>query len=416
MSELRGPLRDRMQSPLNEAAVQRIWRAIDVRRARAVRRPSRRVHAALALACAGLLALVFVLVRGRGDAGSSVCNGDREGCVATGPLTLAGGGEVGTLEAMAGALEPARFELSDGSVIELSRGARLVSLESTHAAFSALLSEGTGHFHVKKGGPRRWSIECGLATVEVVGTRFVIDRSPGRVRVEVFEGAVLVRGERLPDRVRKLLPGESVDIDEAGAHTEIVAPPLQTATARSEPAAAGSAVAPGGGAPGARAARGSTPGGGAAWRERVGRGDYRGAYEVLGAAGIEREAASGDVDALLLLADVARLSGHPGEAIAPLSKIVREKARDPRASLAAFTMGRLQLDSLGQPDRAAKAFETSVRLGLTEPLLEDAMARLVEARSRAGDTEGARAAWTEYERRFPAGRRAREARRWAGEP
>ncbi|UQA58153.1 FecR domain-containing protein [Polyangium aurulentum] len=410
MSELRGPLRDRMRSPLNEAEVRRIWRAIDVRRARAVRRPSRIVHAGLALACAGLLALVLVLVRGRGDAGAGVCDGDREACVAAGPLTLAGGGEIGKLEAMPGALAPVRFELSDGSVIELSHGAKLVALESTRAAFSALLSEGRGHFHVKKGGPRRWSIECGLATVEVVGTRFVIDRSPGRVRVEVLEGAVLVRGERLPDRVRKLLPGESVDVDESGAHTEIVAPPLPTATARVEPPAAGSAVAPGGGAPVTRAARGS------AWRERVGRGDHRGAYEILGAAGIERETAGGDVDALLLLADIARLSGHPGEAIAPLSKIVRERARDPRASLAAFTMGRLQLDSLGQPDRAARSFETSVSLGLGEPLLEDAMARLVEARARAGDKEGARAALTEYERRFPAGRRAREARRWAGEP
>lgn len=400
MSELRGPLRDRMRCPLGEPDVQRMWRTIEAKRARAVRRPFRLAYAGLALACAGLFAVLVVLGSNRDEPRVRTCDEDPAACLAKGPLTLADGREIGPIEGTKGDLEPARFELSDGSAIELSRGAKLLPLENTATAFSALLSEGRGEFQVKKGGPRRWSIECGLGTVEVVGTHFRVDRSPGRVHVDLFEGIVLVRGERLPDRVRKLLPGESVDIEEARA-------PNPAPESSDEPPAAGSSAS--------RVAPKTPAAASAAWQDHARRGAYGDAYKALGAAGLAREASTSDVDGLFLLADIARLSGHPAEAIAPLSKIVRERAKDPRAAIAAFTMGRIQLDSLKQPDRAAGSFQASVDLGLTEPLIEDAVARIVEARARAGDQAGAREALAEYERRFPKGRRAVEARRWVEE-
>lgn len=46
---------------------------------------------------------------------------------------------------------------------------------------------------VQPGGPRRWQVEGGLATIEVVGTA-------GRLRVSVQRGAIVVRGEGVPDR------------------------------------------------------------------------------------------------------------------------------------------------------------------------------------------------------------------------
>jgi transmembrane sensor len=119
------------------------------------------------------------------------------------------------------------------------------------------------------------------------------------------------------------------------------------------------------------------------------------------------------VDDLLALADVARLSGHPADAVIPLTRVVTEHAGDPRASLAAFTLGRLELDSLRHPALAAAAFERAMALGLPQSLQEDALARLVEARAQAADAPGARSAAEEYERRFPAGKRLDEVRRWA---
>jgi len=93
--------------------------------------------------------------------------------------------------------------------------------------------------------------------------------------------------------------------------------------------------------------------------------------------------------------------------------VVSEHASDPRTPLAAFTLGRLQLDALGHPAQAASAFTQAIALGLPQSLQEDAYARLVQAQSRAGNAAGARAAAQQYEQRFPSGKRLDEVRRWA---
>ena len=102
--------------------------------------------------------------------------------------------------------------MSDGSRVELAAGARFTPLESTGTSFVAILERGSAHFEVRPGGPRRWQIECGLATVEVVGTGFDCARAPGRLSVSVQHGAVLVRGERVPDRARRLAAGETLEV------------------------------------------------------------------------------------------------------------------------------------------------------------------------------------------------------------
>jgi hypothetical protein len=80
-------------------------------------------------------------------------------------------------------------------------------------------------------------------------------------------------------------------------------------------------------------------------------------------------------------------------------------------------LGRIELDTLSHPDRAAKAFARAIDLGLPAGLVEDGYARLVEARSRAGDRAGARAAFDTYTRAFPRGAHAATMRRWLdGDP
>jgi transmembrane sensor len=123
---------------------------------------------------------------------------------------------------------------------------------------------------------------------------------------------------------------------------------------------------------------------------------------------VERSSSAAD---LLELADVARLSGHPAEAVSPLERVLREHAGDPAAPLAAFALGRLQLDALGRPDRAAEALERALALGVARSLEDDVRARLVEALARSGRRDAMRAAATEYLRRFPDGRRAAAVRR-----
>jgi transmembrane sensor len=225
---------------------------------------------------------------------------------------------------------------------------------------------------------------------------------------------VLVRGERVPDRVKRLGAGDRITIEgeRADARGAADEPPPGAPPVNEPPAA--QAQAPLGSAP-SEPPRKKLPKAPveAPFLALARRGDYRGAYAALGPEGRKRESERDDVDALLLLADIARLSGHAPEAVAPLSRIVTRHAGDPRAAIAAFTLGRLELDALGQPSRAAQSFQAALDLGLKEPLIEDAQARLVEARARAGDSTGARAAAAAYERRFPQGRRLSDVRRWA---
>jgi len=105
---------------------------------------------------------------------------------------------------------------------------------------------------------------------------------------------------------------------------------------------------------------------------------------------------------ILQTANEARLAGHPREAAAAFDSLRRRYRSDPRAGLAAFELGRLRLDSLGDPSGAAEAFSDSIALAPGATFREDAEARLVEALDRAHDGRCA-AARKGYLLRFPGG-------------
>jgi hypothetical protein len=69
------------------------------------------------------------------------------------------------------------------------------------------------------------------------------------------------------------------------------------------------------------------------------------------------------------------------------------------------------LDELGRPREAADAFARARASG--GPLAEDALARQVEAASRAGDMAKGRELAREYLRLFPKGRRAKAVSRFS---
>jgi transmembrane sensor len=106
-----------------------------------------------------------------------------------------------------------------------------------------------------------------------------------------------------------------------------------------------------------------------------------------------------------MAADRARLAGHAAEGAELLRKLVRVHPADPRAPLAAFTLGRLLLMELGRPADAAAAFAEARRLSPKGAFAEDALAREVEALAKAGLTADAQARADEYRRLYPNGRR-----------
>ena len=399
MTEPRAPLKELLRDPVSEQDIQKAWRGLQAQRAQGSASASRwTVGWITAGALATCLALALVWTSW------GVTSEPRELRTETGE----------PLEVLAAArAEPRAVHLDDGSRITLEPGAEAQVLENTDRSFVTMLRKGKTRFDVRPGGPRRWSVECSLATIEVVGTAFTVTRTERQVRVEVHKGIVLVRGERVPERVQRLTAGQHLELTEEPPRAVAPSPaptaepaqaPEPPAPAVEEPAAPAPPVAP----PRAQAE---------SWRAAAAKGDHASAYARLGDAGLRREARQArDIDTLLMLADVARQSGHPQQATLLLEQAMREHPKDSRAGLAAFTLGRLELETLGRPARAAQAFTRVIALGEPRGLQEDAHARLVQAHARAGAWEEAREAAARYEQLYPQGYRLQDVRRWAMGP
>jgi transmembrane sensor len=89
-----------------------------------------------------------------------------------------------------------------------------------------------------------------------------------------------------------------------------------------------------------------------------------------------------------------------------LRKVSQLYPKDPRAPVAAFTLGRVLLDELGRASEAASAFALAERLGPGGPLAGDALAREAEALKRSGQMAQALAVAQKYVTLHPGGRHA----------
>ena len=305
------------------------------------------------------------------------------------------------------------FELTDGTrVTAVSADARVEPVEVSREAVRVRLESGSAHFDVAHQEGRRFQVQARDVTVTVLGTAFTVTIERDGVRVEVLRGRVDVAfgsthrilgvGEKLFAESSAAAPAPSANVVPVEA-LPLVEP--SALDARGEPSVeATSPSAPP--SPRAPAAFASS------WRSLAQDGDYRGAFErmqVEGSSAVRDE--PGD---LLFAADVARLSGHPALALPRLERVLRGHPHDSRAPLAAFTLGRTLLDSLGRPREAADAFSKARRLSPNGALAQDALAREVESWSRAGESALARQRALEYLERYPGGRREKAVRYHGG--
>lgn len=276
--------------------------------------------------------------------------------------------------------------------------------QGSRPVMSIELSRGAAHFQVVRDPARLFRVHSGRVIVEVLGTSFTVTKLGARSRVDVERG-----------RVRVLWPGGQTEL---GAGENGIFPPDSEASAAPDektlclppPVAAPLPVM----APEPIVVRHHAPPPAphvAEWMMLAREGQFDSAYQALMQRGL---GAVRDPDELLLAADVARLSRHPATALAPLRRVLREHPKDPRSSLAAFTLGRTLLEDLGQPREAAEVFRIIADSDRHTTLVEDALAREVEAWSRAGDTVRARERALLYLRRFPDGVRQRQVRRHGG--
>ncbi len=421
-----------LEPAYDEERVASTWQRIVQSRTGAPRRArTRGLVPVAALALAGAAAALLLLIGG-GDA------------PAPGPLVSR---DPDVLVESGVVIEPRELVLDDGSTVTLDDDARLQVLANDGGRFVTLLDRGGARFGVTPGGPRRWTIETELATVEVVGTRFRVVPAPDRLLVEVEHGVVVVRGDRVPGRVVRLTDGERLEVTasaepppktaalDRAPGTDATAP---TADPAATPATAPAATTPTAPAPTAptpngpnatepsSAAQRPTPHGSAkppadpeARQTPPGSSDDEDDDELDRAMEAATRAASGEplpVDDALEAADRLRAEGRTAEAADLLEDALRRDPDATAAGLAAFTLGRIVLDQLGQFDRAARAFALVIAAGSPSSLVEDAHARRADALLRAGRRADAEAAIDDYERAFPKGRRIARLRARLAEP
>ena len=398
MADLRR-LSKMLETEQNPMRVKRMWRMIDAakRGDQGEKQPRLRLGIAAAAAACAMAALVVLWVWP----------------ASRGPLRLHGGDEIGNRYV---AKRPLQRRFSDGSAFELAAGAvRLV--ENTTGRIAFAVDNGEVRFDVRPGGPRVWRVDCHGVSITVVGTAFLCKADKEKVIVAVERGAVLVAGRGIASGGQRLEAGDEVEVAIDMEKERRPVKPIMNVVEMKADGFDGSVVeTPDPSEPAererARSLQGKAKSG---WRRHAQAGDFNAAFDQLGASRVatltER---STDVDELFALADVARLSGHPVDAVGPLETIIRKFSQNSRAGLAAYTLGRLYLERLNSPIRAASAFERSLALGLPVALREAATVKRINAVSRY-DKPQTKKLVAEYLTTYPNGRYRDKVEQWITE-
>ncbi|MEM9071088.1 MAG: FecR domain-containing protein [Myxococcota bacterium] len=323
---------DVLESDVDEERAHRLWQGTRKRMTRRSRAPQ---AAALALTAA-----VAFLFWPQGPA----------------PLRFADGSAVAAVQPS----ERASIAFDDESTVVLTAGTSLTPVANRADYFEAVVGEGRIVVDIVPGGPRRWVFRAGEARVEVLGTQFTIAHDAASVIVSVSRGRVRVRHPSIDTQI--LEAGDEVRIEsEQPAADEVEDPAPEAVVEPLEPAV--------GSAPQPRRV---------SWRALAERGEHAEAYRALGREGVATRSQRASARELMLLADVARLSGHPSAAVAPLERLLRDHSEQPEAALAAVILGRLQLEQLGQPAAGRRSLERALELGLPRVLRADVERRLAE--------------------------------------
>jgi transmembrane sensor len=335
-----------VEPALDERRIDRAWAAVSSRRVFAW--PSWKITLVPALAVALVVALV---VRAR-----------------TPPAQLAGM----VVEASTGQAAI----VVPGAQVTLRDGARLRWDRIQADRVEATIERGAVTFDVQHDDARELVVHAAGVDVVDRGTRFVVDVEAGVVSVSVERGRVAI--ERSGATRVELSGGEAWT---SGPTSPAIAPSttaLATSTASTSPAVPAMPAA-----------------------STAGAASEEGAPSEPKAAAVEPPAVT--PQQLLQTANEARLAGRPKDAAVAFDTLRRHFRGDPRAGLAAFELGRLRLDSLGDPSGAAEALADAVRLAPSGPFREDADARLVEAYDRMHDRGRCVAARQSYLTRYPRG-------------
>jgi transmembrane sensor len=295
------------------------------------------------------------------------------------------------------------WTMPDGAEIAMSDQTRLRVLKWSPERVVVELERGEARFDVPHVDGRVWLVQVGDFEVRVVGTRFTVrgGASPSDgVGVSVERGRVEVASRSRPHDVRMLGAGESWHADASPRAAASALPPA--AAAPDDSGAGAVADAPAASEPAASATDAAPPSS-PSWETLARERRYKDAYDALGPQGFSSALAGANAERLLRLAEVARAAGHARDADRAFDALRRRFRGDARAGLAAFELGRLRMDSLGDASGALEALADAIQLAPGAPFREDAEARRVQLLSRSGAVASCEQARASYLARYPAG-------------
>jgi transmembrane sensor len=295
-----------------------------------------------------------------------------------------------------------RMPIQDGVEAELDSGSKVHVREKTASRVVVAVQAGMARFRVRHDPTRLFRVEAGGVVVEDLGTIFAVEQREATVMVSVTEGAVAVS---FPDPTGTTRITKTLVAGESGTYPSTAPRAPEAAVAPTDLAVP---------APSAAVAKPAESQAQADWRELQRAGKHRRAYDLLAPSGF-RDVRDEPGD-LLLASDVARLSNHPAESAMLLRRLLASHSRDPRAPSAAFTLGWVLMNELGRPREASRAFAQAESLAPRGNLAEDALARTVEAWSRAGERSRAKAELERYRKTYQRGRHLATLERLLREP
>jgi TolA-binding protein len=353
-----------VRAPVADERLFELWPQIE--RTQMRRASRRRVARRAAAGAAGLSALIAALVLARSPDADSMASSPTMAPTSIGD----GKGDA-----------PRQLSLADGSQLSLSADARAHVVTMRTDEVRVRLDEGRVECEVAPDRGRRFIVETGPFEVVVTGTRFTVAASadaelPASVVVRVERGSVEVR--QPPDRLLATLGAGQLWASERDRN----AVPLEL------PDAGGVSAAPSASSPEAAVPKEMSP------------------KTTASRAASPSAPARPTPDVLLARASDARVAGKASEAAAALAELIRRYPRDERAGYAAFMLGRVRLDSLGNPKAAAEAFSFAIAHPGSGFFPEDAEARLVEALSKAGQRAECEQARARFLAKYPRAARA----------
>lgn len=321
------------------------------------------------------------------------------------------------------------IHFSEGTEITLAPEARARVADVTRLGAHVLLESGTAHVSVTPGRGGKWTFTAGPFQVDVKGTKFDLLWSPSdqSFSLKLVEGSVVVSGCTLGDG-RALFAGETLSasclrhelhIDRGGtggtsegSSLAAAAPALSASSTAPPPALEIDPIELSTRAPvtARHAAHGDET-----WQSLARASRFKEAFARLGDKGFDVELGRASRDDLVLLGDVARLSGEASRALAAYQRVRSRFPGSDAAANAAFAMGRVQFDQRQSYTDAASWFATYRRERGEGPLARDATGRQMEALARGGNAAEAARLADEYLARYPHGPHAALARSLRGD-